>query len=362
MDLNILKAVKIRDGHDNFFTPLRFLFAYMVLIGHAFVVVGGNSTDEPHIFYELTSSFMAVNLFFIASGFLVTGSMLYRKNLASFASARILRIFPALIVHVLLMMFVFGLMTTTMPFIDYMTHPETLKQPFIVLPFIETEMFLPGILPNNSEHNASATLWTLRYEVLAYIGTFLVFALGLMKRRWMIFAQFLIFAVAVPIAYYFGIYEKLPATLQMCLRFGLCYGLGAAIYAYRDKLRFHILIIPVLVVLTSLSHNTVVFEVIGIVTAGYMLFWAAYCILPKLIFLKKFDDISYGLYIYHWATLQGVHHFLPGIDVWALITLASPMAIGFAMLSWKYVEKPALAYKTKFAQKLSFRKSSPLNV
>ena len=118
MSFGILKTVTIRDGHDNFFTPLRFIFAYMVLVGHAFVVVGGLSDSEPHIFYELTFSYMAVNLFFIASGFLVTGSMLYRKNIASFASARVLRIFPALIVHVLLMMFVFGLMTTTLPFID----------------------------------------------------------------------------------------------------------------------------------------------------------------------------------------------------------------------------------------------------
>lgn len=362
MGLGVFRTVTIRDGHDNFFTPLRFIFAYMVLIGHAFVVIGGQSDSEPHIFYELTFSYMAVNLFFIASGFLVTGSMLYRKNIASFASARILRIFPALIVHVLLMMFVFGLMTTTLPFIDYLTHPDTLKQPFIVLLFIETNMALPGILPNNSEHFASATLWTLRYEVLAYIGTFLVFSLGLMKRRWMILAQFLIFAIALPLAYQFGIYEKLPATLQACLRFGLCYGLGAAIYAYRDKLKFHILVIPALILLTALTHNTVMFEVIGVITAAYMLFWAAYVILPSLAFLKKFDDISYGLYIYHWATLQGIHNVLPGINIWALIALTTPMAIGFSMMSWQYVEKPALSYKARFAKKLSIKKSKPLNV
>lgn len=358
----MFKTVTIRDGHDNFFTPLRFIFAYMVLIGHAFVVVLGDSSNEPHIFFELTFSFMAVNLFFIASGFLVTGSMLYRKNVASFASARILRIFPALIVHVLLMMFVFGLMTTALPWIEYLTHPDTLKQPFVVLPFIDTEMALPGILPNNHEPIASATLWTLRYELLAYVGTFLAFSLGLMKRRWMILAQFLIFVVAVPVAHQFGIYEKLPATLQSLLRFGLCYGLGAAIYAYRDKLKFHIAIIPALVLLTALVHGTLLFELVGIVTAGYMLFWAAYVVIPKLDFLKKYDDISYGLYIYHWATLQGIMHFVPGINILALIVLASPIAIGFSMLSWKHVEKPALAYKARFADKLSRKKPEPLNV
>jgi len=122
------------------------------------------------------------------------------------------------------------------------------------------------------------------------------------------------------------------------------------------------LAIPALVLLTSLSHNTVMFEVIGVVTAGYMLFWAAYVTLPQLDFLKKFDDVSYGLYIYHWAVLQGIHNVLPGISIWALIVLTTPMAIGFSMMSWQYVEKPALAYKGKFARKLSFKKSKTLNV
>ncbi len=356
----MFKTVTIRDGHDNFFTPLRFIFAYMVLVGHAFVVVGGNSAAEPHIFYHYTFSYMAVNLFFIASGFLVTGSMLYRKSLASFASARILRIFPALIVHVLVIMLFFGLMTTSLPWGEYLTSKDVWKQPFIVLGFIDTEMALPGILPNNAEPIASATLWTLRYEVLAYMGTFIAFTLGLMKHRWMILAQFVIFAIAVPIAYKTGLYEQLPATFQSILRFGLTYGLGAAIYAYRDKLKFHILLIPVLVFVTSLLSGTVMFEVIGVITAAYMLFWAAYVILPRFDFLKKYSDISYGIYIYHWASLQGVYHFMPNLNVWQLMVIGTPIALMLSAASWHWVEKPALSLKSKFAEKLGRKKPKPV--
>ncbi len=358
----MFKTVTIRDGHDNFFTPLRFIFAYMVLIGHAFVVVGGLDTSEPHIFYHYTFSYMAVNLFFIASGFLVTGSMLYRKNLASFASARILRIFPALIAHVLVIMFIFGLMTTALPWGEYLTSKDLWKQPFVVLGFIDTEMALPGILPNNAEPIASATLWTLRYEVLAYMGTFIAFTLGLMRRRWMILAQFVLFAIAVPIAYKTGLYDQLPATAQSLLRFGLCYGLGAAIYAYRDKLKFHIAFIPALVLVTSLFSNTAMFEVVGVITAAYMLFWAAYVIMPRFDFLKKYSDISYGIYIYHWATLQGVYHFMPDLNVWQLMVIGTPIALMLSVASWHWVEKPALSLKAKFAGKLSREKAEPVTV
>ena len=73
----LFSGVKIRDGHDNFFTPLRLIFASLVVIGHAYVVVLGGSEHEPHVFYHYTFSYIAVNMFFIASGFLVTKSMLY---------------------------------------------------------------------------------------------------------------------------------------------------------------------------------------------------------------------------------------------------------------------------------------------
>ncbi len=358
----MFKAVKITDGHANFFTPLRFLFAYMVLIGHAFVVVRGGSAYEPHIFYQFTMSYIAVNLFFIASGFLVTASMLYRKNMANFLSARILRIFPALIAHVFVILLVFGPLTTTLPLWEYLTHPDTLKQPLSVLTFGDTDMALPGIVPNNSEHIASGALWTLRYEVLAYIGTLLAFTLGLMRARWMLAGQFILFAVALPVALYSGLYDQLPATAQSLLRFGMCYGLGACIYAYRERINFRAWLVPVFFGIAALAHNSVIFEVLLTLAIGYGLFWAAYVKFPRLNFLQSGTDLSYGIYIYHWAVLQGFKHFWADISVWQLILISTPVTIALAALSWYLIEKPALGLKTKFANFLARRKQKSLNV
>ena len=358
----MVQIVKIRDGHDNFFTPLRFIFAYMVLIGHSFVVIGGTSSAEPHIFYQFTLSYMAVNFFFIASGFLVTGSMLYRKDPASYGSARILRIYPGLLVHVLIIMLLFGPLTTSLPLKEYFTHPDMLKQPFLVLSFAETKMALPGILPDNKEHIASATLWTLRYEVMAYIGTLIAFMLGLLKHRWLLFAQFAVFALALPICKYLGVFDELPATVQSLLRFGTAYGLGAAIYGYRDKIKFHWLGLPILTLLTAVFHAYVFFEVFLDLLLAYILFFLAYAKAPRFDFLKKFNDISYGLYIYHWAVLQGIHMAWPQLNVWQLMIISSPIAIILASLSWRFVEKPAIAYKDKFTRKIKIIKTNPLDM
>ena len=80
------EAFAIRDGHDNFFTPLRLIFASLVVFGHAFAVALRDSSLEPHILYHYTFSYLAVNLFFIASGFLVTKSMVYRGDTPSSVS------------------------------------------------------------------------------------------------------------------------------------------------------------------------------------------------------------------------------------------------------------------------------------
>ena len=355
----MLNWVKISDGHDNFFTPLRFIFAFMVLIGHAFIIGTRDVLAEPQVFHHYTFSYLAVNLFFIASGFLVTKSMLYRGDMAEFSSARILRIFPALAAHVFFVILIIGPLVTNMPIREFLTHPDVLSQPFKVLSFYKTEMELPGTFENNNETLASATLWTLRYEVLAYIGTGIAFALGLMRKKWMVLAQFVIFAVAWFSAQSLGVFEALPATGKNLLRFGVCYTLGAAIFAYREKIRFHILGVVAITIAASLTNGTAIFEVMTAIMLAYFIFWAAYIKLPKLNHLQSVSDISYGIYIYHWVIMQTINHYFPSIDPWQLIAFAAPLTILISMASWRWIEKPMLRSKKSFSEYLRFGSAKP---
>lgn len=352
---DMFSKVTIRDGHDNFFTPVRLLFALMVLVGHAFVVTRGDSSLEPKIFFSYTASYLAVNLFFIASGFLVTKSMLYREDLVEYGSARSLRIYPALIAHVFFVMFIIGPFVTNLPLREFFTNPEFWTQPFQVLSFYETHMEMPGIFATNSEQIGSGALWTLRYEVLAYIGTAVAFSLGLLKHKWLLVMQFVIFVFAWPIAHLTGIYDQIPATLQSILRFGLAYGLGAAIYALQDKLSFHLLGLFVLGLITGLFNGTVFFEVAVTVWLAYIVFWMAYVKVPALNGLKKLSDTSYGIYIYHWVILQTFFYFLPGLNAWQLIALTLPTTMALAYGSWHLIEKPMLKKKISLTRAVKSR-------
>lgn len=367
----MFSSVKIREGHDNFFTPIRLLFALMVVVGHAFVVTIGGSEHEPAMFFHYRPSYLAVNLFFIASGFLVTKSMLYREDLVEYGAARSLRIYPALIAHVFFIMLIIGPLVTKVPLAQYFTDPQFWTQPFKVLSFVDTDMVLPGTFTpeTNHENIGSGALWTLRYEVLAYIGTAAAFGLGLLKRKWMLIAQFAIFALAWPIAHLTGLYDKVPATVQAILRFGLAYGLGAAIYALQDRLSFHVIGILVLGLIASLfgypyleflesgqmTFAASLFEIVTTLWLGYIVFWMAYVKIPALNGLKNLSDTSYGIYIYHWVILQTVFLFMPGISAPILLAVTLPITVIIAWLSWHVVEKPMLKKKVKWSKAFKAR-------
>ena len=346
------ESFAIRDGHDNFFTPLRLIFASLVVFGHAFAVAWRDSSLEPHIVYHYTFSYLAVNLFFIASGFLVTKSMVYRGDTPSFLSARALRIFPALIVHVIFVMIVIGPLATKTPLAEFFSDPDWYLQPFKVLTFIDTKMIMPGIFQSNAEDLGSAALWTLRYEVLAYIGTLLVFSLGMLRKKWMVLLQFVLPSLAWMLGDYYGLFTKLPATIENLMRFGIAYGLGATIYAYRDRLNFSWVALGVLVVASYFFRETRAVEVLVTSVLAWIVFRFAYMKMPSLDWTKRLPDVSYGIYIYHWCVLQMLFYWMPHLGVLELFALTFPITVGLAALSWYIIEKPALRSKTQFANSM----------
>ncbi|RKQ71067.1 peptidoglycan/LPS O-acetylase OafA/YrhL [Litorimonas taeanensis] len=354
--------VQIRDGHDNFFTPLRLLMAFLVVIGHASVIANRDLNAEPHLFFDYGFSYLAVNVFFIASGFLVTKSMTYRGDIEDYSSARLLRIYPALIAHLLFVMFVIGPLSTSLPIWEYLTHSDVWKQPLLVLTFLNTDVILPGVFTGNEEQFASAPLWTLRYELIAYVLTAFVFALGLMRRKWMILAQFILPSIAWLVTKELGIFETLSGTVQNCLRFGVAYGLGATFFAYKDRIKFHLLGFIIVTLLAFLLGNTPSVEISTNLFLGYGLMLLAYMKAPKFSALQKIPDISYGVYIYHWCLLQLFFQWFPALSMWALLAIAVPVTIAISTLSWYWVEKPCLRAKIKLAQGLRFGKTrKPFN-
>jgi peptidoglycan/LPS O-acetylase OafA/YrhL len=71
----------------------------------------------------------------------------------------------------------------------------------------------------------------------------------------------------------------------------------------------------------------------------------AYAPGERLLRFNNLGDYSYGLYIYAFPIQQTLAAVDPG-QSWLTLTLTSgTLTLGLAILSWRYVERPALARK-----------------
>jgi peptidoglycan/LPS O-acetylase OafA/YrhL len=80
-------------SRDNNFNLVRLLAAIAVVVSHGFyLVLGGKEFEPGYSTLGATPGSLAVDVFFVVSGFLVTRSLEYRRSVVEFACARALRI------------------------------------------------------------------------------------------------------------------------------------------------------------------------------------------------------------------------------------------------------------------------------
>ena len=159
-------------GKENNLNLIRFLAAFSVLISHSFPLAMGTGTPEPLFSYTgMTLGEVAVDIFFIISGFLVTGSLMLRKDSVEFILSRILRIYPALIIVTLITVFGLGGMFTSIPLDIYLTDNQTLRYVYKNITMITGgAYYLPGVFINNPfPYSVNGSLWTLAWELNMYV-------------------------------------------------------------------------------------------------------------------------------------------------------------------------------------------------
>ena len=121
-----MKLIDAITGRDNNFNLIRILAALAVLLTHSFPLALGDAAQEPlRASLGMSLGMIAVDVFFITSGFLISASLMRQPSLLSFLWARVLRIFPGLLVMLLFSVFVLGAALSTLPLAEYLASSQT---------------------------------------------------------------------------------------------------------------------------------------------------------------------------------------------------------------------------------------------
>ncbi|WP_142255392.1 acyltransferase family protein [Bacillus sinesaloumensis] len=339
-------------GRKNNFDIIRFFAATLVIYSHAFPLTGFDKSEPLKEFSKNQTTFghLGVLIFFVISGFLITQSFDRNKNVSLFIKARILRIFPALIVVVLLSVFVLGSFVTTLSIKEYFTNSET----YIYLKSIllyTMQYDIPGVFTTNPYPIAiNGSLWTLPIEFLFYFIILFIGIINLLNKRFMV----IIFVLSLLLPFLgFSVGEDYIDLFRYFVA-------GSIFYLYRERISINwiIAMISFSTIVLSLvyGHFNTVFALFG----SYLIFYIAYH--PRIAFhsFSKIGDASYGLYIFAFPIQQLITYLFNGeISPLSNFAISFPIVLVMSYCSWHLIENPMLKFKKVKSSELVTIKVGP---
>jgi peptidoglycan/LPS O-acetylase OafA/YrhL len=364
MDHGSREHIKSLDGLRGIAILLVFFFHYL--------------PRNPHspLSWLASIGWSGVDLFFVLSGFLITG-ILYDTRESSnffrvFYARRALRLFPLYFFAVGLVLLVAALLHTAMS--------------WVAIPFYiygaNIMLAVRGGVPNFTPYFQCIHFWSLAVEEQFYsLWPLVVFFVRKRKTLMMICAGGMFGALVFRIVLSrfqvstWILYAQLPSRMDALLA-GAILALalrGPQAAAWRSQRRLYMVLGGCLLMLALLflRSRSFIFSSVEMTSWGYSIFAGVYlCILalalipgtvPNVIgrasVLRFFGRYSYGLYVWHdlpspvCVTWQGwfthnIHPLVLGQTVYALAMLA--LFTGVAVGSYHLLELPFLELKSRF--------------
>jgi peptidoglycan/LPS O-acetylase OafA/YrhL len=347
-------AVTPSSDRANSFGALRLILASMVIFAHVPELFDGNRSREPITFIfnnGQTAGSLAVDGFFLISGFLIAGSWL--SSPSTYLIKRILRIYPAFLVCSALIVLIVGPLgggayPSGVQWLRMLYRMATLQAPISDGAF--AQLHIPAV---------NVSMWTISYEFRCYLLTAALGLLGLLNRPRVIFGL-----AAVLLGLSLLSWPELEVHLaglmgnpQPTFRLLGVFLVGIA-YRLRPPPLNGSLALGACLLLVPLLFVDLLAEVAFVILGGYVLFWIALrSTWPPLRRLNATDDISYGVYLWAWPISALLLSFFPRMDLLVLLptTLAASLLCG--AVSWRLVEKPVMQRRGKFFRpKLALQK------
>lgn len=336
-------------GRDNNFNLVRLFAAGLVLVSHSWPLTA--TPGEPlERFAGFSLGHLGVDIFFVVSGFLVTGSLLARP-LPNYLRARALRIFPALAASAFGTALLIGPLVTALPVERYLAAWDTWRfalQNAVTWP-LGVRWFLPGVFLDNPGGPAvNGALWSLPWELTMYAMLTAIGALFVVART----RGVVIVALGLAAALAHGLNEAFAFTSRFELVQGfrlVALFFGAAAFRFvgsRVPLHAPLALVALAVLAASMALGGA-WQALYAPALAYVVLWLALVPGGVLRLYNRLGDYSYGLYLWQFPLQQWIVLRRPETTPPELVLLSAPAALALAALSWHFVEAPALARKAR---------------
>jgi peptidoglycan/LPS O-acetylase OafA/YrhL len=341
-------AIKTERAANNF-DLLRILFAWFVIVSHSYVLNGvGESDPLGQITGNyLILSFIGVKGFFVISGYLILQSLTRSKSIIDYLAKRILRIFPGLIVVLLVTIGVlyFIYPKTNVP---YFLNPVIYNYFISNLKLFDPTFYIRGVFDHLPSRAINGSLWTIEFEFLFYLVLLLLFPIqkNIKALKWILLGMMVVFTIGnlfYPAAL---LSIKKPIPLDIVFDLGIFFITGSFLACVNwnswapSRYVFWGSILLLMIMIVFKIDRAWLFTCLPfiILYIGQKQSKAASWVHQKL------GDPSYGIYLYAFPLQQLiVYYYKP--STFELFLYASIGAFVLGILSWKFVEKKALTLK-----------------
>ncbi len=339
---------------------IRLIAAILVVYMHSFSISLGDEAGD--IIGRLTlgkeyAGGLAVDIFFIISGFLICKSYDNSKSIVQYAKARFLRIWPLLFVVVMLLTFVMGPLVTSYEVSHYFALTKYWLYFLRNLYFVSAYTQLPGVFMNHFQNSVDGSLWTLAYEVICYI--FVVISAPLWKRKKFSIPVMAVLCSAIFVFHkYINAFSVGPISAEFIRnlsRFMTYFLVGMLFYLYRDVIRLDkkLLATGILVVVVGILFLD--FTICFAIGGACIIFVIGFSEKINTQWYEKIGDLSYGIYLISFPIQQLVVYFLGRtgeklflyMDPYINFVISLVICLPVAYLSWHFIEKPCLKLKNK---------------
>lgn len=329
---NIISEVR----KDNCFDFLRYFFASLLIISHFCIL-----TDIEIPVFIIGS--MRVKAFFIITGFLVAYSFVRGNyDIKSYARKRFARIVPAYVVAILFCV-VLGAVMSSLSLGEFFSDSQTWRYTLynmLMLNWIEP--CLPGVFEGNFLPQMDGSLWTMKMECLFYVAVPMV--IWLMRRLGK-------HVVALPVVVAcLCLYNWMTKNTM----FSTYFVSGVVLLLYLDWLVKYKHVLAVVALVSEVLLYSDVFPVLYPVvnaleplTYAWLIVYIAYNV-KSLNFMRRYDNITYGLFLYHWPVIQALIALgLPDYSMALCFATAVVATAVLAWLSWHFIEQPLMLLSKK---------------